>query len=82
MILSTVHSAKGLEYDTVILMDMMDGAFPKNLDDADSVIEDRNLAYVAVTRAKSKLVVLEYGDCSSIYVSEMKNPPAKIKRMA
>lgn len=82
VILSTVHSAKGLEYDTVILMDMMDGAFPKNLDDADSVIEDRNLAYVAVTRAKSKLVVLEYGDCSSIYVSEMKNPPAKIKRMA
>ena len=79
VVLSTVHSAKGLEYDTVILMDMMDGTFPKNLDDKDSVIEDRNLAYVAVTRAKSKLVVLEYGDCSSLYVSEMKAPPSEIK---
>lgn len=74
VILSTVHSAKGLEYDTVILVDMMDGTFPKNLDDEDSVIEDRNLAYVAVTRARSKLVVLEYGDHDSIYISEMKAP--------
>lgn len=65
VILSTIHSSKGLEYDIVILIDLIEGQFPsqKAIDyklnkDYNLFEEERRLFYVGVTRAKSKLVFL------------------------
>jgi DNA helicase-2/ATP-dependent DNA helicase PcrA len=59
--LSTVHSAKGLEWDTVFLLQLVDGAFPgvHALDDADDLEEEKRLLYVAVTRARRRLYMLQ-----------------------
>mgnify|MGYP000665322683 CR=1 FL=1 len=54
LILSTVHSSKGLEYDRVFLLDVIDGVFPKEGEDVDRD-EERRLFYVAMTRAKKRL---------------------------
>jgi DNA helicase-2/ATP-dependent DNA helicase PcrA len=64
-ILSTIHSSKGLEYDKVILIDIVDGVFPsvkppeegKTLAAADAAAleEERRVFYVGVTRAKKEL---------------------------
>ena len=68
-ILSTIHSSKGLEYDTVYLMDAMDGIFPetvlRNRRQADpeeiaQYEEERRLYYVGVTRAKNKLNIFTF----------------------
>src|SRR2546427_38037 len=55
--LSTIHSAKGLEWHTVFVIWLVDGRFPSylNLHDGDEVEEERRLLYVAVTRAKDNL---------------------------
>jgi len=55
--LSTIHSAKGLEWHTVFVIWMVDGRFPSyhNLHDTEEVEEERRLLYVAVTRAKEHL---------------------------
>jgi DNA helicase-2/ATP-dependent DNA helicase PcrA len=55
--LSTVHSAKGLEWDNVFLIWMTDGWFPANRfqDEFDDLEEERRLLYVATTRAKREL---------------------------
>jgi DNA helicase-2/ATP-dependent DNA helicase PcrA len=57
MVLSTVHQAKGLEWDTVFLIHLADGAFPNRraLDEEGGVEEERRLFYVAVTRARRRL---------------------------
>jgi len=55
MVLSTIHQAKGLEWEAVFVMHLSEGAFPnpKALDDEDGLEEERRLFYVAVTRAKT-----------------------------
>jgi len=55
--LSTVHSAKGLEWDNVFVIWMTDGWFPSNRfqDEFDDFDEERRLLYVATTRAKKEL---------------------------
>jgi DNA helicase-2/ATP-dependent DNA helicase PcrA len=55
--LSTIHSAKGLEWRAVFVIGLVDGRFPSfhNLRDAEEVEEERRLLYVAVTRAKEHL---------------------------
>jgi ATP-dependent DNA helicase UvrD/PcrA len=55
--LSTIHSAKGLEWHTVFVIWMVDGRFPSyhNINDGEDVEEERRLLYVAVTRAKEHL---------------------------
>lgn len=67
VILSTIHSSKGLEYDHVYLLEVVDGIFPeivpKNLKTMDKAEretyeEERRLFYVGITRAKRKLSVL------------------------
>ncbi len=57
LILSTVHSAKGLEWDTVFVIHLADGKFPSSHAAADSeqFEEERRLLYVAATRAKRQL---------------------------
>lgn len=55
--LSTIHQAKGLEYDVVFLIMLCDGLFPsaRSLDRPEAEEEERRLFYVAVTRAKNEL---------------------------
>jgi DNA helicase-2/ATP-dependent DNA helicase PcrA len=55
--LSTVHQAKGLEWNTVFVMMLCDGMFPlgRCCADPDQLEEERRLFYVAVTRAKDEL---------------------------
>ncbi len=57
--LMTIHSAKGLEFNTVFLIGLNDGLFPLsraiNSTDPNDLEEERRLMYVAITRAKQKL---------------------------
>jgi DNA helicase-2/ATP-dependent DNA helicase PcrA len=55
--LSTVHSAKGLEWDTLFVIWMTDGWFPssRSADEFEDLEEERRLLYVAATRAKRQL---------------------------
>ena len=61
--LMTMHSAKGLEFDTVFLCGMEEGLFPshRSQETADEMEEERRICYVAMTRAKRKL----YLTCAS-----------------
>jgi DNA helicase-2/ATP-dependent DNA helicase PcrA len=59
LILSTVHSAKGKEWDVVFVIHASDGVFPmaRAAVDDDQVDEERRLLYVAMTRARNELYV-------------------------
>lgn len=55
--LMTVHSAKGLEFDNVFIIGMEEGIFPhyNSLTDINQIEEERRLCYVAITRARKNL---------------------------
>ncbi len=55
--LSTIHQAKGLEFDVVFIIMLCDGLFPsaRSLETEDGVEEERRLFYVAITRARDEL---------------------------
>ncbi len=57
VLLMTIHTAKGLEFDVVTVIGMEDGVFPhqRSLADPDELEEERRLAYVAITRARHRL---------------------------
>ena len=57
LILSTVHSAKGQEWETVHVLNVTDGSFPSEFSTgrAELIAEERRLLYVAMTRARSEL---------------------------
>jgi DNA helicase-2/ATP-dependent DNA helicase PcrA len=59
LVLSTIHSAKGLEWDVVHVIHAADGHIPSDmaLSDDDEVEEERRLLYVALTRARDALIV-------------------------
>ena len=69
-ILSTMHASKGLEYDTVYLLDVMDGILPEKIltsmntaskEEIGAYEEERRLFYVGVTRAKNQLNIFATG---------------------
>jgi DNA helicase II / ATP-dependent DNA helicase PcrA len=66
--LSTIHSAKGLEFDTVFLIGVNQGTFPHEALDID-IEEARRLFYVAITRAKTKLYITH--TTSSVHYGEV-----------
>ena len=56
LILSTIHSSKGLEWNTVFIMNLVEGKFPSSQAIShEEQEEERRLLYVAATRAKNKL---------------------------
>jgi DNA helicase-2/ATP-dependent DNA helicase PcrA len=59
LVLSTVHSAKGLEWDTVHLIAAYDGNFPADMstNSLEGIAEERRLIYVALTRPRRRLHV-------------------------
>ena len=59
LVLSTIHSAKGLEFDTVILIEALDGVIPNEyaVKSQEELDEERRLMYVALTRAERQLWV-------------------------
>jgi DNA helicase-2/ATP-dependent DNA helicase PcrA len=59
LVLSTVHSAKGLEWDAVHVLSAYDGNFPADMNtgSAEGIAEERRLLYVAITRARRRLHV-------------------------
>jgi DNA helicase-2/ATP-dependent DNA helicase PcrA len=60
LVLSTVHSAKGLEWHSVFVIYVADGHIPayQAFGNDDSIEEERRLFYVAMTRAKENLYLL------------------------
>jgi DNA helicase II / ATP-dependent DNA helicase PcrA len=59
LVLSTIHSAKGCEWDAVYLIHAADGCLPSDMstDTAENIEEELRLAYVAMTRARNHLYV-------------------------
>ncbi|HEY0870744.1 MAG TPA: ATP-dependent helicase [Acidothermaceae bacterium] len=59
LVLSTVHSAKGLEWESVHVIHVVDGAFPSDLalSTKTGLLEEQRLFYVAVTRARDRLSI-------------------------
>ena len=60
LVLSTIHSAKGMEWDTVYLLNVVDGSFPSEFSTGkpELIDEERRLLYVALTRAQNELLLL------------------------
>ena len=74
--LSTIHGSKGLEYDRVILLDVVDGvlpqcAVPMNEEGESQLEEERRLFYVGMTRAKHQLEILCCRDATSSFASQL-----------
>ncbi|MEX2090975.1 MAG: UvrD-helicase domain-containing protein [Candidatus Paceibacterota bacterium] len=78
IVLMTVHSSKGLEFPVVFITGMEEGLFPhsRSLLDPKEIEEERRLCYVAVTRAKKKLVV-SYAKYRHIFGSTEANLPSR-----
>ncbi|WP_242835853.1 ATP-dependent helicase [Butyrivibrio sp. FCS014] len=80
-ILSTIHSSKGLEYDSVILIDVINGVFPTKVfrekdrsattQDRRDFEEERRIFYVGMTRARERLNIFKYDDAASVFVKEL-----------
>lgn len=79
LILSTIHSSKGLEYDTVYLLDVFNGILPvlpltakMKKEDYENYQEERRLFYVAMTRAKNHLYVFDIANKTSEFIEEIR----------
>ena len=79
--LMTLHSAKGLEFPVVFLVGMEEGIFPhmNSLMDASELEEERRLCYVAITRAKKKLYLLNARQ-RMLFGKEQINPVSRFIR--
>tara|TARA_R100001143_G_scaffold63591_1_gene73015 strand:- start:35683 stop:37689 length:2007 start_codon:yes stop_codon:yes gene_type:complete len=76
LILSTIHSSKGLEWNVVFLIQCLDGIIPSGyaIDDPDQMDEEIRLLYVAVTRAKDSLFLTYPALFQSRYGDYFSNP--------
>lgn len=79
--LMTLHSAKGLEFPLVFLVGLEDGLFPsaRSTEESGRLEEERRLAYVGITRARSRLV-LSYAESRRIHGQENYNVPSRFLR--
>lgn len=76
--LMTLHTAKGLEFDTVFLTGLEDGVFPhsRSLGERSELSEERRLAYVGVTRARKRLY-LTRASVRSVWGTPSYNPVSR-----
>ncbi|MDP4038885.1 MAG: UvrD-helicase domain-containing protein, partial [bacterium] len=76
--LMTLHSAKGLEFDTVFIAGVEEGIFPhsRSVTDAAELEEERRLMYVGMTRAKKRLFLINT-TTRLIYGTTQYNPPSR-----
>ena len=76
--LMTLHSAKGLEFDTVFIAGMEEGIFPhsRSLMDQNEMEEERRLCYVGITRAKKRLYLI-YAFERNLYGRFQSNPESR-----
>ena len=76
LILSTIHSSKGLEWNVVFLIQCLDGIIPSGyaIDDPEQMDEEIRLLYVAVTRAKDSLFLTYPALFQSRYGDYFSNP--------
>ncbi|WP_457914300.1 DNA helicase II [Candidatus Hartigia pinicola] len=76
--LMTLHSAKGLEFQSVFIIGMEEGLFPSHLSINESgfLEEERRLAYVGITRAIQKLTIT-YTESRRLYGKEVYNHPSR-----
>jgi DNA helicase-2/ATP-dependent DNA helicase PcrA len=60
LVLSTIHSAKGMEWDSVYVLNVVDGSFPSEFSTGkpELIEEERRVLYVALTRAQNELAVM------------------------
>lgn len=80
--LMTVHSAKGLEFDSVYLIGMEEGIFPGTQSvygTNEDIEEERRLAYVAITRARKRLVITN-AQTRMLYGQTGRNIPSRFLR--
>ena len=61
LILSTIHSAKGQEWDAVFILNVVDGCIPSDMatGSKEEIEEERRLLYVAMTRARDQLYLMQ-----------------------
>ena len=78
VVLMTLHSAKGLEFDTVFITGMEENIFPSYLStmSEENMQEERRLAYVGITRAKRKLYLIN-SDIRTIFGRTSRNKPSR-----
>src|SRR5207249_2386447 len=87
VVLMTLHSAKGLEFDLVFLAGLEEGLFPhaQSLNSNEDLEEERRLCYVGITRARQKLFLSwtpfrrSYGLQVSIQIGDA-CPPRPVRR--
>ena len=82
VVMMTIHSAKGLEFNNVFLVGMEEGIFPGNQSmygGESEIEEERRLAYVAITRAKKKLVIT-HTSMRMLFGSTNRNLPSRFLR--
>lgn len=77
VVLMTVHSAKGLEFENVFIAGLEEGIFPhsRSMIEPEELEEERRLMYVAITRAKKRLHLL-YARQRTIYGETRANAPS------
>ncbi len=82
VLLMTVHSAKGLEFNRVFLIGMEEGLFPSAQSvygGNEDIEEERRLAYVAITRARKNLVITN-ASTRMLYGTTSRNLPSRFLR--
>lgn len=81
VILMTMHSAKGLEYDTVFVVGMEESIFPSFMssNNNEELEEERRLAYVALTRAKRQLCLINSAQ-RMLFGRTTRNMPSRFLR--
>lgn len=94
LVLSTIHSSKGLEYDTVYLLDVADGIFPETVltsyrsadkEEIAAYEEERRLFYVGVTRAKENLILFHAKTKSTLleqFLPDLRGSEAEAEHIA
>ena len=83
LVLSTVHSAKGLEWHTVFIIWALDGRFPsaQSIYKEEDLEEELRLMYVAATRARENLYFTYPGQIYDRSVGVMLNQPSRFIAM-